>query len=117
MDSRVVSDIGPSWTKLQPEVQLWASRMADLARSKMDGSISAILRPYRHLSGEYLSVEMVGQKSGSMSVTIAVGAVRTNFGFDDLERTCFDFSDMTEALTMVGLLLRDTDAHVSLGSF
>ena len=117
MDSRGNSDIGPSWTTLQPEVRLWASRMADLASSKMDGRIGAILRPYRHLSAEYLSVDMVGQNSGSMSVTISIGAVCTNFGFDDLERTCFDVSDMTEALTTVALLLRDANAHVSLGSF
>ncbi|BCS46585.1 hypothetical protein [Pseudomonas amygdali] len=111
------SDIGPSWSEVLPDVKLWAIKMAELARSKLVGSISANLRAYRYNGIEYLAVEMIGQHAGSMSVTIAAGAVSPDYGLGDLECSCFDVADMTEALTMVSLFLRDTNADVSVGSF
>ena len=116
---KIVSDVGPSWFKALPEVELWASRMAELARSKMEGPINASVWPYRLDGTEYLSIDMVGQAGGDMSVTISTGAQCTDYGFEDLESTCFDVPDMTEALTLTSLFLRDAGAKVSLslGSF
>jgi len=112
----ITSDIGPSWSKVLPEVELWASKMAELARSKMAGNISVSVWPYRLHRTEYLSVDMTGQDGGDMSITIATGADRTDYSFDDLETTCFDVPDMTEALTMVSRFLHAADATISLAA-
>lgn len=112
----ITSDIGPSWSKVLPEVELWASKMAESARSKMAGNISASVWPYRIHRTEYLSVDMTGQDGGDMSITIATGAGRTDYSFDDLETTCFDVPDMTEALTMVSRFLHDAEATISLAA-
>lgn len=110
------SDIGPSWSKVLPEVELWACKMAELARSKMAGKIIASVWPYRIHRTEYLSVDMTGQDGGDMNITIATGADRTDYSFEDLETTCFDVPDMTEALTMVSRFLHAVDATISLAA-
>ena len=115
-ESIAKSDIGPSWSKPLPDVARWASRMAVLARSKMTGRIVGRISPYRLAGVEYLTVDLMGQLSGDMSVTISTGSQSTDYSFDDLERTCFEVPDMTEGLTMISLFLRDANAMVSLGS-
>lgn len=111
---QIKSDLGPSWSKVLPEVELWAAQMAELARSKMAGNISATVWAYRLHRTEYLSIDMTGQDGGGMSITLATGADRTNYSFDDLETTCFDVPDMTEALAMASRFLNAAAATLSL---
>jgi hypothetical protein len=82
----------------------------------MAGNINATVWPYRLHRTEYLSVDMIGLDGGDMSITIATGADRIEYSFDDLERTCFDVPDMTEALTMVSRFLHAADANISLAA-
>ncbi|QTF59100.1 hypothetical protein [Stutzerimonas frequens] len=111
---QIKSDLGPSWSKVLPEVELWAAQMAELARSKMAGDIRATVWAYRLHRTEYLAIDLIGQGGGDMSITLATGADRTDYSFDDLETTCFDVPDMTEALTMVSRFLHAADATISL---
>lgn len=110
----VTSYIGPSSSKVLPEVETWASRMAELARSKMTGNISASVWPYRINSTEFLSVDMIGDCGRGMSITFETGTAEANYSFDDLETSCFEAPDMTEALTMAARFLQAAGATISL---
>lgn len=111
---QIKSDLGPSWSKVLAEVELWAAQMAELARSKMTGNINATVWAYRLHRTEYLAIDMTGQDGGGMSITLATGADRTNYSFEDLQTTCFEVPDMAEALTMASRFLHAADATISL---
>lgn len=113
---KIVSDIGPARSKVLPEVEVWASRMSELARLKLDGPIKASVWAYRLNETECLSIDLVGQSGGDMSVTISTGVHRTNYSFNDLEATCFEVPDMTEALLMASIFLRHAGAQVSFSA-
>jgi hypothetical protein len=113
----ILSDVGPSWYKLLPDVERWATLMAAQARSEMRGQISASVWPYRMgVDQEYLSVDMIGSEGGDLAITFGVGGVTsTEYDFDNLAgNTCFNVPDMTEALCMATALLKKLSASVEL---
>lgn len=96
-NTKVLSDVGPSWCTFLPEVDRWATELATLARADMQGQIEALVWPYRLCGDEYLSVDMKGAESGDLSITFGVGGVEsTEYDFDNLAgNTCFNVPDMT----------------------
>jgi hypothetical protein len=113
----ILSDVGPSWYKLLPDVERWATLMAAQARSEMRGQIEASVWPYRMgVDEEYLSVDMIGSEGGDLAITFGVGGVTsTEYDFDNLAgNTCFNVPDMTEALCMTTALIKKLSASVEL---
>lgn len=114
--SKVVSNIGPSWCTLLPDVDRWATELAVLAKADMQGQIEALVWPYRLSGVEYLSVDMKGTDGGDFSITFGTGYVdSTDYDFDNLAgNSCFDVPDMTEALCMAAVLLAKLSATATL---
>lgn len=91
--------------ELQPGVELWATSLSVLARSKMSGEITALVDVYEHASSTYLAVDMIGTECGDMSVFILTGQPHTDYRLKDLETTCFDTVDLVHARHMAAELL------------
>jgi len=116
--TKVVSDIGPSWSRLLPDAKRWACEIAALARGDMEGQILASIWPYRDYGDkgcEMLSVDMVGSKGGDFTLTFGAGRVdRTDYGFSDLRKTCFQVPDLTEAFSLAAMVIDQLAATVTL---
>ena len=115
-NSKVLSDVGPSWCVCLPDVDRWSAELAVLAKADMQGQIEALVWPYRLCGDEYLSVDMKGTEGGDLSITFGVGDVKsTEYDFDNLAgNTCFHVPDMTEAFCMTAALLEKLSATVRL---
>jgi hypothetical protein len=118
-ESKVLSDVGPSWCKFLPDVERWAAELAVLAKADLQGRISASVWPYRDNGDkgcEMLSVDMVGSEGGDLSITFGTGYVsRTDYDFNNLAgNTCFQVPDLTEAFSLAAVLLDKLSATVTL---
>lgn len=118
-DTKILSDVGPSWCRLLPDVERWATELTVLAKADMKGQISASVWPYRDNGDngcEMLSVDMVGAEGGDLSITFGTGYVNsTDYDFNNLAgNTCFQVPDLTEAFSMAAVLLDKLSATVTL---
>jgi hypothetical protein len=117
-DTKLLSNVGPSWCKFLPDVERWATELAMLAKTDLQGNISACVWPYRDYGDkgcEFLSVDMIGSEGGDFTVTFGTGCVdSTDYGFSDLRKTCFQVPDLTEAFSMAAVLLEKLSATVTL---
>ncbi|WP_456293275.1 hypothetical protein [Pseudomonas sp. AK106] len=95
----------PKGIELQPGVELWATQMSALVRSRMSGKITVLVDEYKHASRIYLAVDMAGTEDGDFSITFLTGQTATDYCFGDLETTCFDVVDMAHARLMIEQLL------------
>lgn len=120
IEKMTVSSIGPSWCRLLPDVERWASEVAALVRNDLSGKVSASIWPYRDAGdrgAEMLTVDLAGSEGGDFNLTFGTGCTDiTNYGFSDLRQTCIQVPDLTEAMGMAFLLLDKLSATVSLTS-
>lgn len=119
-DTDRISSVGPSWCRLHPDIERWATEVATLARGDLQGKIMASVWPYRGNGthgAEMLTVDLTGAKGGDFNLTFRTGRVaRTDYAFSDLRTTCFEVPDLTEAFSMAALLLEKLSASVKLPS-
>ncbi|WP_122665109.1 hypothetical protein [Pseudomonas viridiflava] len=105
-DIEILCHMGSSTRLISPEIQKWAETLAVQVRLKTTGQAIALVWPYRQHNTEYLSVDINGA-TGSVSLTFMTG-VAHDFGTDDVE-----VPDMTEALVMTAVLLKEIKAEVT----
>jgi hypothetical protein len=102
---KLIGNPDPEGIELQPGVELWATQMSALVRSRMSGKITVLVDEYQHASRIYLAVDMVGTEDGDFSITFLTGQKVTDYCFGDLETTCFDVVDLAHARLMIEQLL------------
>lgn len=98
--------VGPSSRAISTEIGQWAEVVASRVASSTTGKLRALVWPYRHADGEFLSVDINGA-TGSHCLTFMTGLAH-DFATDDVA-----VPDMTEAFTMAMIVLDIIQAEVT----
>ena len=98
--------IGPSSRAISTEIGHWAAMVASRVASSTTGKLKALVWPYRHADGEFLSVDINGA-TGSYCLTFMSGLAH-DFAVDDVA-----VPDMTEAFVMAVIVLDKIQAEVT----
>lgn len=103
---QVLCHIGPSSRAISPEIGQWAEMVASRVASSTTGKLKALVWPYRHADGEFMSVDINGV-TGSYCLTFMSGLAH-DFAVDDVA-----VPDMTEAFVMAMIVLDKIQAEVT----
>ncbi|MFS2158573.1 hypothetical protein ACCD10_14575 [Pseudomonas sp. Pseusp122] len=106
VDIQVLCHIGPSSRAISPEIGHWAAMVASRVASSTTGKLKALVWPYRHADGEFLSVDINGA-TGSHCLTFMTRLAH-DFATDDVA-----VPDMTEAFIMAMIVLDIIQAEVT----
>lgn len=107
IDKKNRCDLGPSWRNYLPEVEQWADKIATEAKRVTTGQITVSIYSYRYHHNEYLAADFSGS-TGCLPLTFCTGFTH-DFGDADV-----DVPDMTEAIAMVGVVVKKLNALVTL---